>query len=43
MPSGGLTSNFFAPTSDQFVLRVVPPDSVNDLFIAFLVSSVPFA
>lgn len=41
MPSGGLTSVFLSPISFQFVLKTVPPDSLNDFIIAFFVSSVP--
>lgn len=41
MPSGGWISTLSLPTSFQFVLRTVPPLSTNDLFMAFLTSSLP--
>ena len=41
IPSGGLQSTCFCLTSSQFVLKTVPPDSTNDLFMAFLTSSLP--
>nr|AFK36194.1 unknown [Medicago truncatula] len=39
MPSGGLPSTFFVPTSFQFVNSTVPFHSTNDFFMALLVSS----
>ena len=41
MPSGGVQSIFFAPTSLQLVDRTVPLLSTNDFIIALRVSSSP--
>lgn len=42
VPSGGLTSTFFAPTSFQFVLNTVPPSkkmylcTLNDEYVLYM-------
>jgi len=41
IPSGGVGSTFFFPTSSQLVDKTVPPDSVKLFIIAFFCSSLP--